>query len=236
MGKPNRAWGDVRSESVAVGDAQLSAKRTVAHPKNRSKITNSLIVSLPDDGWWSAHARSETVPLTCQPTTKARPRHRRAGLTDSLFEQHGHDLGALVALELDNPSHVLIVDETAVAGEFLCSTNGSGSAASRAGRDKGAQGRVRSLLNAFRSFLGSYSVGTPWRVVIVLRPFLCWIRMWMTFAVGASARQLEPVESVQRGRATNPPCSSSRPRPRWRWWEWLPRYRLRQRKGRTACC
>lgn len=43
--------------------------------------------------------------------------------------------------------------------------------------------QANSFLKAFKSFLGSYSEGTPWRVVIVFRPLRCWIRMWIALAV-----------------------------------------------------
>jgi hypothetical protein len=42
--------------------------------------------------------------------------------------------------------------------------------------------QANSFLKAFKSFLGSYSEGTPWRVVIVFRPLRCWIRMWIALA------------------------------------------------------
>lgn len=115
------------------------------------------------------------------------------GRTDSLLEQHAHDLGALVSLELDDLAHLIVIDKTAVAGEFLCKRNDRTraewvSASDRAERLARWKGQS-SLLNAFKSFLGSYSVGTPWRVVIVLRPFLCWIRMWMWLAVRGAGQE-----------------------------------------------
>lgn len=59
-------------------------------------------------------------------------------------------------------------------------TRRSGTTLPRPARRRRAQ--ADALLNAFRSFLGSYSGGTPCRVVIVLRPLRCWMRMWMWLA------------------------------------------------------
>jgi hypothetical protein len=38
---------------------------------------------------------------------------------NSILGQEGGDLGALISLKLDDLSHLLIVDEGAIAGEFL---------------------------------------------------------------------------------------------------------------------
>ena len=40
-------------------------------------------------------------------------------LTDSLLGEHGEDLGALISLELNDLTHFLILNEGAVASEFL---------------------------------------------------------------------------------------------------------------------
>ena len=75
---------------------------------------------------------------------------------------------------------LFVLFDRAVAGEFLCRV-GPGAGVDQRLRDGQVnQSRGRgALLKAFRSFFGSYSVGTPERVVMVLRPLRCWIRMWM---------------------------------------------------------
>ena len=45
--------------------------------------------------------------------------HLDRGAVDAVLDEEVADLDALVALELDDLPHLLVVDEGAVAGEFL---------------------------------------------------------------------------------------------------------------------
>lgn len=47
------------------------------------------------------------------------PVHFDSGLVDFVLDEERRDLGPLVALQLDDLAHLLVVDEGAVAGEFL---------------------------------------------------------------------------------------------------------------------
>jgi hypothetical protein len=99
-----------------------------------------------------------------------------------LCEEVGY-LESLITLELNDLAHLFIVDEGAVAGEFLVPTISL--------RNNRAENIV-TFLNAFRSFLASYSatdsnqyrepmthvhsrppLGNPCNVVKVFLPFLC---------------------------------------------------------------
>jgi hypothetical protein len=41
------------------------------------------------------------------------------GLFHPIFNQEGGDLGALISLELDDLTHLLVVNERSITGEFL---------------------------------------------------------------------------------------------------------------------
>ena len=45
--------------------------------------------------------------------------HLDGGFFQTILDEEGGDLGTLVSLELDDLSHFLIVDKSAVASEFL---------------------------------------------------------------------------------------------------------------------
>ena len=104
-----------------------------------------------------------------------------SGLTDALADQDLDNLGALVALQLDHLSHLDVIDERAVACKLLCDDEHANAqpralevARREARRGDGAGEQAwDGLLKALRSFLGSYSEGTPWSVVMVLRPLRC---------------------------------------------------------------
>lgn len=126
-----------------------------------------------------------------------------AGLRDALPDEERRDLEALITLELDDLARLLIINEGPVAGKFLHDHREVSHTTSAGGRGTGGAARSRArlaFLNAFKSFLRSYSaragvsaqadrttktrggdrpLGRPCKVVRVLRPFRCWIRMWM---------------------------------------------------------
>ena len=76
--------------------------------------------------------------------------HLDGGFLQAILDEEGGDLGTLVSLELDNLAHFLIIDKSAVASEFLWRLI------------KPIDGLIKPLiltfLNAFKSFLGSYSI------------------------------------------------------------------------------
>jgi len=119
-------------------------------------------------------------------------------LRDTFLGQEVRNLEPLVTLKLDDLSSLLIFDEGTVASEFL--TDRTKSALGQPMGVPCRQGRL-TFLKALRSFLESYSAiegtttmslltrggvpqvcspfGTPCKVVNVLRPFRCWMRIWM---------------------------------------------------------
>lgn len=76
--------------------------------------------------------------------------HLDGGFLQAIVDEEGGDLGTLISLELDDLAHFLIVDKSAVASEFL----------SRLIKlvDRWIKPLILTFLNAFRSFLGSYSI------------------------------------------------------------------------------
>ncbi len=45
--------------------------------------------------------------------------HLYSGLVHSVIDQERRDLGTLVSLELNDLAHLLVIDDSTVAGEFL---------------------------------------------------------------------------------------------------------------------
>lgn len=41
------------------------------------------------------------------------------GLVNSIFDQEGGDLGSLITLKLNDLTHLLVINQSSVAGEFL---------------------------------------------------------------------------------------------------------------------
>ena len=76
--------------------------------------------------------------------------HLDSGFLQAILDEEGGDLGTLISLELDDLAHFLIVDKSAVTSKFLLSLI------------KLINRRIKlvmlTFLNAFRSFLGSYSI------------------------------------------------------------------------------
>lgn len=53
------------------------------------------------------------------PTSNSEPVHLDGGPGDTFFSKEGEYLGPLITLELDDLAHLFVLDEGAVAGEFL---------------------------------------------------------------------------------------------------------------------
>lgn len=58
-------------------------------------------------------------PLRHSAEPNSEPVHLDGGLLNSIADQEGRDLGALITLELDYLAHLLVFNESAIAGEFL---------------------------------------------------------------------------------------------------------------------
>ena len=91
----------------------------------------------------SARSRSRWPALdwlygTTRRAERARERQRERR-TESLIEQHAENLGALVSLELDDLSHRVILDNTAVAGKLLCGTGDKGGESAKGATREGEQ-------------------------------------------------------------------------------------------------
>lgn len=128
-------------------------------------------------------------PSPTLPQTRSEPVHLDGRLFNPVFDQEVRNLATLVTLKLDDLTHLLVVNKGAVAGKFL--------AIDQSPRVYEWDRLINcTFLNAFKSFLGSYSeiglsdglagdkklnrrFGSPCKVVKVFLPFLCWIRIWM---------------------------------------------------------
>lgn len=134
------------------------------------------------------------------PTSNSEPVHLDGGPGDTFFSKEGEYLGPLITLELDDLAHLFVLDEGAVAGEFLKRVSWVFSMTIWKDIRRGLIREARYLLECLQELLSvvlcrakhqtcpsdrrmcrekNLPFGRPCNVVSVLRPFRCWIRIWM---------------------------------------------------------